>query len=194
MGEQNRVAIYARISDADQKGLDMQISAMEEFATHRGWVIVGKWREVYSGAKKDRPLRTEIMHLARQRKIDIVLVFKLDRWSRNLSDLVVTLDELTDLGVAFVSTQEMFDMTTSMGKAFTGLLGVFAEFERNMIRERVQAGVKRYREKNQTWGRPAIAMKFAPVVKLMLQEGKSKGEICRELNISKSSIARIMRK
>ena len=97
--------------------------------------------EIASGAKDRRPQRQALLKAAKQRKLDVILVWKLDRWGRSLVDLMTTLHELTALGVGFVSLTEALDLTTPAGRAFTGFLAVFAEFERDLIRERIKAGV-----------------------------------------------------
>ena len=97
-------------------------------------------KEVGSGAV-ERELREKLMAAARRREIDVVLVWRLDRWGRSLADLVVTLKELAELGVGFVSLTEALDLTTPTGRAMAGLLSVFAEFEHEILRERIRAGI-----------------------------------------------------
>src|SRR5580698_1677934 len=120
-----RVGLYARVSTHDQKTLPLQMRAMREYATKRGWTIAVQIKEVGSGAV-ERELREKLMAAARRREIDVVLVWRLDRWGRSLADLVVT---LKGLGVGFVSLTEALDLTTPTGRAMAGLLSVFAEFE-----------------------------------------------------------------
>ncbi len=132
---QLNAALYARISTHEQQTLPMQLKQMREYATKRGWKISHKIEEIGSGAKT-RPQREEILKLARQRKIDVIIVWRLDRWGRSVSDLIGTLRELTDIGVGFVSLTEALDLTTPAGRAMTGMLAVFAEFERDILRER----------------------------------------------------------
>jgi putative DNA-invertase from lambdoid prophage Rac len=120
-----RAALYARISTADQQTLPMQMAAMRNYAERRGWTVVAAIEDIGSGAK-DRPKREDIMKLARRRKIDVVLVWRLDRWGRSLSDLVRSLEELTVFKVDFVSVTEGLDSTPT-GKAMAGMLGVFAD-------------------------------------------------------------------
>lgn len=90
---------------------------------------------------KERPQRENLITAARRREIDAVLVWKLDRWGRSLTDLVTTLHELAVLGVGFISLTEALDMATPIGRAMIGLLAVFAQFERDLLRERVKAGI-----------------------------------------------------
>jgi DNA invertase Pin-like site-specific DNA recombinase len=102
---------------------------------------------------KQRPKREELMKAARRREVDAIVVWKLDRWGRSLPDLIASLAELRDLGIVFVSLTEAVGFTTSAGRAMVGLLSVFAEFERDMIRERVKAGIAQARAEGKMHGR-----------------------------------------
>ena len=114
-----RVGLYARVSTHDQQTLPLQMRAMREYAAKRGWTIAVQIKEVGSGAV-ERELREKLLAAARRREIDVVLVWRLDRWGRSLVDLVVTLKELAELGVAFVSLTEALDLTTPTGRAMAG--------------------------------------------------------------------------
>lgn len=141
-----KVAIYARVSTYDQKTLPMQIDRCAQFANSRGWDVTQNINEIGSGAVK-RLERERLLKMCRKREVDIVIVWKLDRWGRSVSDVVSTLQELQDLGVKFVSVTEALDFTTAMGRAMGNLLAVFSEFEREMISERVKAGLAQARAK-----------------------------------------------
>ena len=106
-----RVGLYARVSTHDQQTLPLQMRAMREYAAKRGWTVAIQIKEVGSGAA-ERELRKKLLDAARRRDIDVVLVWRLDRWGRSLVDLVVTLKELAALGVSFVSLTEALDLTT----------------------------------------------------------------------------------
>ena len=124
-GKTFRVGLYARVSTQDQQTLPMQLAAMRDYAKRRGWTVASESKEVGSGAKT-RPLREELLKAARRRELDCIVVWRLDRWGRSLLDLIGTLDELTHLGVGFVSLTEALDMTTPSGRALAGMLSVFA--------------------------------------------------------------------
>ncbi|MDQ2833459.1 MAG: recombinase family protein [Acidobacteriota bacterium] len=130
-----RAGLYARVSTNDQQTLPMQNRAMREYAARRGWTIAMQVREVGSGAVQ-REAREKLMEAARRREIDVVLVWRLDRWGRSVTDLLATLQELAHLGVGFVSLTEALDLTTPAGRAMAGLLAIFAEFEREILRLR----------------------------------------------------------
>src|SRR5438105_5422372 len=140
-----KAALYARVSTHDQQTLPMQLKAMRAYARKRNWKVAREVKEVGSGAKQ-RPQREELLKAARRRELDVILVWRLDRWGRSLADLVVTLKELTELGIGFISINEALDLTTASGRAMAGMLSVFAEFEREIIRERVKAGIAQARE------------------------------------------------
>src|SRR4249920_2299207 len=135
-----RVGLYARVSTNDQQTLPMQSRAMREYAARRGWTIAVNVREVGSGAAK-REACEKLLEAARRREIDVVLVWRLDRWGRSVTDLLATLQELEHLGIGFVSLTEALDLTTPAGGATAGLLAIFAEFEREILRERTRAGL-----------------------------------------------------
>jgi putative DNA-invertase from lambdoid prophage Rac len=186
-----RVGLYARVSTHDQKTLPLQIRTMREYAARRGWEIAVQIKEVGSGAV-ERELREKLMTAARRREIDVVLVWRLDRWGRSLADLVVTLKELSELGVGFVSLTEALDLTTPTGRAMAGLLSVFAEFEHEILRERIRAGLIEARRKGTKLGRPITAAKKAAQIRKLHRSGVSKAEIARRLEIGRTSVRRIL--
>jgi DNA invertase Pin-like site-specific DNA recombinase len=132
------------------------------------------------------------MKAARRRDIDIILVWRLDRWGRSVADLAVSLKELNELGVAFVSLTEALDLTTASGRAMAGLLSVFAEFEREVLRERILAGISQARKKGKRLGRPRTASRKEVAVRELFAGGVSKSEISRRLSISRASVRRLL--
>jgi putative DNA-invertase from lambdoid prophage Rac len=186
-----RVGLYARVSTHDQQTLPLQTRAMREYAAKRGWAIAIQIKEVGSGAV-ERELREKLMAAARRREIDVVLVWRLDRWGRSLADLVVTLKELAELSVGFVSLTEALDLTTPTGRAMAGLLSVFAEFEHEILRERIRAGIAEARLRGKRFGRPLTAAKKAGQIRKLYRAGVSKAEIARRLEIGRTSVRRIL--
>jgi putative DNA-invertase from lambdoid prophage Rac len=187
-----RVALYARISTHDQHTLAMQMDAMHEFATRRGWTIIDTVEEIASGAKDSRPKRQALLKAAKQRKLDVILVWKLDRWGRSLVDLMTTLQELTTLGVGFVSLTEALDLTTPAGRAFAGFLAVFAEFERDLIRERIKAGITDARKRGKAHGRPRATANDAAQIRTLAQQGLSQAAIARHLGLWRTSVRQVL--
>jgi DNA invertase Pin-like site-specific DNA recombinase len=164
---------------------------MREYAARRGWMIVMQVREVGSGAVQ-RQSREKLLEAARRREIDGVLVWRLDRWGRSVTDLLATLQELEHLGVGFVSLTEALDLTTPAGRAMAGLLAVFAEFEREILRERVRAGLAQARQNGQRLGRPLTAGLQSDQVRKLYRAGTSKSEIARRLKIGRTSVRRLL--
>jgi DNA invertase Pin-like site-specific DNA recombinase len=186
-----RAGLYARVSTDDQQTLAMQGRAMREYASRRGWEITLQVREVNSGAAR-REAREKLLGAVRRREIDLVLVWRLDRWGRSVTDLLATLQELDHLGVGFVSLTEALDLTTPAGRAMAGLLAIFAEFEREILRERTKAGLAHARENGKRLGRPATAAVHATEVRKLRRAGISKSEIARRLQIGRTSVRRIL--
>lgn len=186
-----RVGLYARVSTHDQQTLPLQLAAMQEYVTRRGWVVVVRVEDVGSGTSV-RPRREELLRAARRREIDLVLVWRLDRWGRSLIDLINSLQELTTLGVGFVSITEALDMTTPGGRAMAGMLAVFAEFEREILRDRVRSGIAQARQSGKPHGRPATARRHTAEARSLLQQGVSKRRIAKMLGIGRTSVRRIV--
>src|SRR5580692_6153337 len=186
-----RAGLYARVSTNDQQTIPLQIRALREYAGRRGWTIALQVKEVGSGASQ-RQLREKLLDAARRREIDMVLVWRLDRWGRSVTDLLATLQELEHLGVDFVSLAEALDLTTPAGRAMAGLLAVFAEFERDILRERVRAGLVHARQLGKKLGRPPSVVHNAPVIWKLYRQGISKSKIARRLQIGRTSVRRLL--
>jgi DNA invertase Pin-like site-specific DNA recombinase len=170
----------------------MQLKQMREYAKKRGWRILYESKEIGSGAKTSLQ-REKILKLAKQRKVDVIIVWRLDRWGRSVSDLIGTLGELADFGVGFVSLTETLDLTTPAGRAMAGMLAVFAEFERDILRERVKAGIAHARAHGKTHGRPPTALNKQKEIKKLKADGFSNSEIARQLKIGRTSVIRLLK-
>jgi putative DNA-invertase from lambdoid prophage Rac len=186
-----RAGLYARVSTNDQQTLPLQNRAMREYAARRGWIIAMQVREVGSGAAK-REARERLIEAARRREIDVVLVWRLDRWGRSVTDLLATLQELEHLGVGFVSLTEALDLTMPVGRAMAGLLAVFAEFEKEILSERTRAGLAHARQNGIRLGRPMTAGLQAAEIRKLHRAGVAKAEIARRLEIGRTSVRRIL--
>jgi len=186
-----RAGLYARVSTNDQQTLAMQMRALREYVARRGWMVALQIRDVGSGAV-ERKAREQLMEAARRREIDAVLVWRLDRWGRSVTDLLATLQELNHLGVGFVSLTEALDLTTPAGRAMAGLLAIFAEFEREILRERTRAGLAQARLNGKRLGRPATAAVQVAEIQKLHRAGISKSEIARRLDIGRTSVRRIL--
>jgi len=186
-----RASLYARVSTNDQQTIPLQMRALREYTSRRGWTVALQVKEVGSGAA-ERQLRERLLDAARRRDIDVVLVWRLDRWGRSVADLLATLQELDHLGVGFVSLSEALDLTTPAGRAMAALLAVFAEFEREILRERVRAGLAHARQKGKRLGRPETAARHAAEIRKLHHAGFSKSEIARRLQVGRTSVRRIL--
>ena len=190
-GHPLRVALYARVSTHDQQTLPLQIRTMREYTAKRNWTIVAQIKEVGSGSSQ-REMRETLLAAARRRELDVVGVWRLDRWGRSVADLVSTLQELQHLGVGFVSLTEALDLTTPAGRAMAGLLAVFAEFEREILRERVRAGLDHARQQGKRLGRPPSVVDKAVEAWKLYRQGISKSQIARQLEIGRTSVRRLL--
>ncbi|HET9217591.1 MAG TPA: recombinase family protein [Terriglobia bacterium] len=186
-----RAGLYTRVSTHDQRTLPLQRRVLRDYAARRGWTVALEIKEVGSGASV-RELRKNLLAAARRRDIDVVIVWRLDRWGRSMADLVTTLQELRDLDVGFVSLTEALDLTTPSGRAMAGMLAVFAEFEHEILRERVRAGLAHARENGKRLGRPPTAARHAAQVWKFYRAGVAKAAIARRLQIGRTSVRRIL--
>jgi DNA invertase Pin-like site-specific DNA recombinase len=186
-----RAGLYARVSTHDQQTLPMQRSALREYAQRRDWQVVLEVEEVGSGAS-ERPQRQQLLQAARRRTLDAIVVWRLDRWGRSVVDLIATLQELAALQVGFVSLTEALDLTTPSGRALAGMLAVFAEFERDILRDRVKAGITQARKEGKPHGRPRTAARLADQARELFQQGTSKRAIAMRLGISRTSVRRLI--
>jgi DNA invertase Pin-like site-specific DNA recombinase len=178
-----RGAIYARVSTLDQEP-ENQLTELRRYVAARGWTTAEYVDRGISGAKDRRPSLDRLLTDARRRRVDVVVCWRLDRLGRNLRHLIVLLEELQALGVAFVSLAEGIDATTPAGKLQMHILGAIAEFERARIAERVKAGLQRARAQGKHLGRP----RKAPAA--IVVPGGSVRAAARFWGVSKSTAAR----
>lgn len=185
-----RTAIYARVSTADQT-VKNQLPALRQYAKARGWRVTHELVDRASGSDQKRPGFEELIGLARRRAIDAILVYRLDRFGRSTRELLNTWSELDDLGVRFVSLSEQMDFGSAAGKVMFAVISAMAEFERDLIRERVKIGMARARAEGKHVGRP----RSLPVAEIRTRRrrGDSPTLIARDLKISRASVYRTMK-
>jgi DNA invertase Pin-like site-specific DNA recombinase len=185
----SRVAIYARVSTTNHgQDIGMQTREQHQFADARGWQVFDDYIDQgVSGSKDSRPELNRLMADARRRKFDIVLVWKLDRFGRSLRHLVNALAEFESLNIAFVSLSDNLDLSTASGRLMFQIIGAMAEFERELIRERVKAGMKNARAKGTRIGRPRVTVDAAQIATLRAG-GLSWPKIARELGVSVGTV------
>jgi DNA invertase Pin-like site-specific DNA recombinase len=153
-----KAAIYARVSTFDQEP-ENQLAELRRYAAARGWSATAYVDKGVSGAKDKRPALDALVADARRRRFDVLVVWRLDRLGRNLRHVILLLDELTAVGVAFVSLGEGIDTATPAGRLQLHILAAIAEFERARIQERVRAGLARVRAQGRRLGRPRVGVR-----------------------------------
>ena len=188
MKQKKSVAIYARVS-TDKQAVDMQLTELRDYAKRAGWKIFWEFTdEGFTGKNTIRPAFKEMMDLARQRKFDVLLVWKLDRLSRSLKDLINTLDELGHLGIDFNSYDNKIDTSTPTGKLVFQIIGAVAEFERDIISERVKAGLRNAKRKGKRLGRPPVSPVVIKKARELRADGLSYRKIGKRLGISEGMV------
>lgn len=185
-----RVAIYVRVSTKEQD-TSLQLSELKAYCLARGFDHLQIFEEKQSGTNLQRPVFQAMLSEAYGRKVDLVLVWKLDRAFRSLKDLVNTLAEFDSLGVKFVALKDNLDLSTPAGKMISHIIGAFAEFEASLIRERVRAGLKNARAKGIRLGRPEKPHPETYRVKELTKQGLGPTAIAELLKISRATVYRI---
>lgn len=184
-----RVGRYLRVSKVEQN-LGLQSDETSAFLKGRGWKLAETYQDHgISGAKDRRPGLDKLLSDARRRKFDLVLVYKADRLFRSLRHMVTTLDELSALGVGFVSVTEPFDTSTPSGKLLLHMISAMAEFERSLLIERVKSGIAAARRRGARLGRPRARLDADRLRELRAQ-GLSVRKIAKALNVGASTIQR----
>jgi putative DNA-invertase from lambdoid prophage Rac len=186
-----RAGLYAWVSTDEESTLPLQNEALRAYVAERGWTAVFAIEDIASEAE-EHPLRAALMKMAHGRALDVVVVWRLDRWGCSMADLVETLQELNALGVGFVSLSEPLDLTTPSGRAMSEMLVVLAEFERKTRQKRVKAGISRARQQGRAHGRPPTAARQAAEVRRLASQKLSQSEIARRLGIGQTSVRRIL--
>jgi DNA invertase Pin-like site-specific DNA recombinase len=192
-----QVAIYCRVSTGDQS-CERQERNLKAFARRASYKVVSTFKETASGADDDRPERNKVMALARAREIDAILVTELSRWGRSTQDLVRTLDDLHGWKVSVLAQNGLsFDLSTPTGKLMRTIMAGLADFERDIIRERVKSGLQAARARGVRLGRQhgqRPSDKKAQRVLAMHKEGLSYRLIGRNVGLSKNTVMEIVRR
>src|SRR5216683_4826763 len=185
---QKRVAIYARVSTVD-KGQDpeTQLVGLREYATRRGFELVGEYVDYASGRRDDRPHYRRLMEAARKRHLDIVLVWRYDRFARSTQALVQALQEFQRLRVDFISYQENIDTTTPQGEMIFTVMASLAQFESALISARVKAGMARARAQGKRISRAPIPGGVQERIADLYRQGVSMHQISKKLGIGYST-------
>ena len=193
-----RAAIYCRVSTADQS-CERQQRDLTAYAERAGYEVVGIFKETGSGARLDRAERKRVIALAQRREIDVVLVTELSRWGRSTLDLLNTLKDLEARGVSVIAMSGMaFDLSTSHGRMLATIIAGIAEFERELIQERIRSGLALAKARGKRLGRqPGQRPKsgrLTPRVLALVAEGRSYRWIARDLSLSKNTVSDIVKR
>ena len=181
------MAIYARVSTKDQS-CDMQMRDLRAYCSARRLTVIREYIDIgHSGAKDSRPKLDELMADARKRKFDSVVVWRFDRFARSTKHLLLALEEFRALGIQFISYQENIDTTSPLGQALFTIVSAVAQLERDLIRERVNAGIRHARACGKQLGRPRRIVDHDELVRLK-EEGASLRQIAKKLQIGYGTV------
>jgi DNA invertase Pin-like site-specific DNA recombinase len=188
-----KIAIYARVSTSTGKqDNEVQLHQLRQYVQQRELCVYKEYVDEMSGARDDRPSFQEMMNDARKRKFDAVICFRFDRFSRSTKTLIDSLEEFDRLGIDFISFSENIDTSTPMGKCMFTIIGAFASMEREVIRERVLAGLENAKAKGVELGRPKSRFDTALAIKLS-QEGLGVRKIAKQVGVSYGTVHRYLK-
>jgi DNA invertase Pin-like site-specific DNA recombinase len=182
-----RIGIYARVSTKDQS-CELQVRDLRAYCTARGFELVREYVDVgQSGAKDSRPELNKLMDDSRKRRFDAIVVWRFDRFARSTKHLLTALEEFRSLGIQFISYQENVDTSTPLGQALFTIVSAVAQFERDLIRERVSAGIRNARANGKKLGRPKSSVDCAQVLQLR-ERGHSLQQIATTLGVGYGTV------
>jgi len=186
-----RIAIYARVSTTDQS-TESQLLDLRRYTRERGWTIFKEYCDNgVSGTTESRPALNRLMNDAKKRRFDVVLVWRFDRFARSTKHLILALEEFRNLGIDFVSYQENIDTSSPLGSAIFTIISAVAQLERDIIAERVKAGLRRAKENGKKLGRPKASVDTEKIRRLR-SEGLSLRAISQEIGISRTTVSQIL--
>jgi DNA invertase Pin-like site-specific DNA recombinase len=185
-----RAAIYARVSTHHGQNPEMQLEEIRQYCANRGWKVAEEYVDAgISGAKEHRPALDRLLSACRKRLVDAVVVYRYDRFARSLRQLVNALEEFRSLGIDFVSLHEGVDTSTPNGRLIFGIFASIAEFERELIRDRVRSGLASAKAKGKRLGRPRILVDSNRIASLR-RAGESWAKIGESLGIGEGTVRR----
>ena len=182
-----RIGIYARVSTKDQS-CELQVRDLRSYCAARGFDLVREYVDVgQSGAKDSRPELNKLMDDARKRQFDAIVVWRFDRFARSTKHLLSALEEFRGLGIQFISYQENIDTCSALGQALFTIVSAVAQLERDLIRERVSAGIRDARANGKKLGRPKTSVDYEEMRKLKAQ-GLSLRQIAVKLGVGYGTV------
>jgi len=188
-----RIALYCRVSTSDQS-TDSQLLDLRRYVSDRGWQIHREYvDEGISGTKDSRPALNELMNDAKKRRFDVVLVWRFDRFARSTRHLINALEEFKNLKIDFVSYQENIDTSSPLGGAIFTIISAVAQLERDIIAERVKAGLRNAVEAGKQLGRPRGTSLDIEAIHRLKSEGLSVREVAKQVGTSKTTVSRLLK-
>ena len=185
-----RAAIYARVSTHNGQNPEMQLNEVRAYCERRQWLVAGEYVDAgISGSKEHRPALDRLLADCRKRRVDSVVVYRYDRFARSVRQLVNALEEFRSLGIDFVSLHEGVDTSTPNGRLVFGIFASIAEFERELIRDRVRSGLAAAKARGKHLGRPRVSVDESRIAKLRAQ-GHGWKSIAAELGVGVGTILR----
>jgi DNA invertase Pin-like site-specific DNA recombinase len=193
MARKRSAAIYVRVS-TDKQTVENQVRELRQIAERRGWEVVEQYSDAGISGSKGRDARPgldQMLKDAQRRRFDVVMAWAIDRLGRSLIDLLGTIQALEACGVDLYLDQQALDTTTPAGRLMFQVTGAFAEFERSMMRQRINAGLKRAVEAGKTLGRPRTSEKVEKRIQQQLRAGKGINKVAREVGVGTGTVQRI---
>ncbi|HSR68567.1 MAG TPA: recombinase family protein [Acidobacteriota bacterium] len=188
------MAANTRVSTSEEQSAKPQLLDLRKYASQRGWKIAGEYvDEAVSGTKSSRPALNRLMDDGKKRRFDIVLVWRFDRFARSTRHLLISLEEFRDVGIDFVSFQESIDTTSPLGMAVFTIVSAVAQLERDIIAERVKAGLRKAKAEGKELGPPKADID-AERLREMAEKGMSLRQMARLLKVGKSTVARKLKR
>jgi len=189
----HRIALYCRVSTSDQS-TDSQLLDLRRYVSERGWTTFNEYCDNgISGTKDSRPALNELMNDAKKRRFDVVLVWRFDRFARSTRHLINALEEFKNLKIDFVSYQENIDTSSPLGSAIFTIISAVAQLERDIIAERVKAGLRNAVEAGKQLGRPRGTSLDVEAIHRLKGEGLSIREIAKQVGTSKTTVSRLLK-
>src|SRR5580704_8335540 len=183
-----KAAVYARVSTNNGQNPEMQLEELRAYCQRRGWEIAGEYVDTgISGSREHRPALDRLLAGCRKRSVDAVVVYRYDRFARSLRQLVNALEEFRALAIEFISLHEGVDTSTPNGRLVFGIFASIAEFERELIRDRVKSGIAAARSKGKKLGRPRVSLDLARIAALRAS-GRSWPQIAKALGLSVGTV------
>ena len=183
-----RIALYITVPKKDSKAVQKQLKDMNTFVNKQNWKIAKTIINSVSGTTE----RNKVIEEAQAKRIDSVVVWKIDQWASSLSELVQSFSDLNDLGVSFISIAESFYLKTANAKELVDLLSILSSKEKEVRRKRIKAGIALSIENGQPHGRPQTALRHKEKILRLYKEGLPKAVIARKLKIGRTSVIRIL--